>query len=58
VKLLGKVENLVCRILRVFSTVVKFGLTSMSSEGSVDKNERNSIPWASGNKGFVRCNRL
>ncbi|MGK3735321.1 MAG: hypothetical protein ACI90V_002161, partial [Bacillariaceae sp.] len=33
-KLLGKVQNLVCRILRVFSTVNKFGLTSTSSEGS------------------------
>jgi hypothetical protein len=33
-KILGKVENLVCRILRVFSTVNKSGLTSTTSEGS------------------------
>jgi hypothetical protein len=34
VKLLGKVENLVCRILRDFSTENKIGLTSTTSEGS------------------------
>jgi hypothetical protein len=33
-KLLGKVEILVCIILRDFSTVIKFGLTSTTSEGS------------------------
>ena len=35
VKLLVKVENLVCRILRSFSTVIKGGVTSTTSEGSV-----------------------
>ena len=34
VKLLVKVENLVCRILRSFSTVIKGGVTSTTSEGS------------------------
>jgi hypothetical protein len=38
VKLLGKVENLVCRILRSFSTVIKGGVTSTTSEGSVILN--------------------
>ena len=33
-KSLGKDEIFVCRILRDFSTVIKFGLTSTTSEGS------------------------
>jgi hypothetical protein len=33
VKILGKVENLVCSILRVLSTVVKFGVTSTFERG-------------------------
>ena len=38
VKLLVKVENLVCRILRSFSTVIKGGVTSTTSEGSKEKS--------------------
>ena len=34
VKILGKVENLVCRILRVLSTENLIGLTSSKNEGS------------------------
>ena len=34
VKLLAKVENLVCRILRVLSTENLIGLTSTKNEGS------------------------
>jgi len=33
VKLLGKVENLVCRILRSFSTVIRGGVTSTAKRG-------------------------
>jgi hypothetical protein len=33
VKLLGKVENLVCRILRVFSTGVKIGFDVHDERG-------------------------
>jgi hypothetical protein len=33
VKILGKVEDLVCRILRVQRTVIKFGLTSTFERG-------------------------
>jgi hypothetical protein len=35
VKLLDKVGNFVCRILRRFSTEIKFGLTSASIAGSL-----------------------
>jgi hypothetical protein len=42
VKILGKVENLVCRILRVLSTVNKSGLTSTTSEGSDSKEHGQS----------------